>query len=101
MLCWSLITCHSLPVTCHSTRHCPLVSAAERAPLNFSCRDKPVPVMLETVRQLSHFVVQRSDSAQGAQIVPVGFVLGKSDDFAIAQFAKKCDIGLANRRPQI
>src|SRR5437016_13828830 len=93
----SLLARHSSLLTHHYLS----VSVAKITPVVFTRRHKAVPVLLETVGKPPHSAVQPGSPAQRAQIIAIGFMLGETDDFAVAQFAQECYVSLADRRAEI
>ncbi len=68
-------------------------------PVFFGCRLETVPVTLEIVCQIVHIFVKFALLANVAQVITIGFVPRRADDFFVAQIAQNGDVAFANRRP--
>lgn len=82
------------------TYHCPVVST-KFGPVVFVCLLKPVPVLLEDVRQLAHGLIQVRALPYGAQVIVVRLVIREPYDFAVAEVAEQRYVAFANCSAQV
>src|SRR6266446_1464369 len=80
---------------------CLQVAITKLVPTVFARRNKSVPMNFETVSQLAHGCVQRRSFAHRAEVIAIRFMLRETNHLTIGKLAQECDVGLANRCPQI